>query len=285
VKNSICKANPAGRWTVNDRGVGVSYVIVTQGLNRNKLQSPIVPLFEIKGAPLYDFRKDTTVGGSGSHRWDTQSTWEFSENPVLMEYALERGFFNGTQKMVGKGVNASRLPVAKWSLAANIADENVGSPATKRYRAALIANDGSNSTHDANMTPLLEAMAGSWVELVDVEYPIAGAEQAVAFTITDTDLVRGEGLRFTAKTPRSELINTVSAKYPSPAKFYETVSATQRNLTDALAEDGELLASAIEYDAVTYSVQVDRLADIALRAARYQASADVCILPQWRDSG
>lgn len=282
----IARSNPPGRWTTTDIGVGIAYVIVSQSLNRNKQTSPQQLFFEVQGAPLYDWRLDTTQGGSGPQRWNDQSTWVFSENPTLMEYALERGFFNGTEKMVGKGVPASSLPLSKWTLAANICDEMVtpagGGPLVKKYRAALIATSGPNSTHDANMQPLLESMAGAWVETVDGEYPIAGAEQLVSFTITDDDIMPEEPYRFSAKTPRVELINTVSSTYPSPDKFYAMVPASTRIDAAALAEDeGETLASAIPYEAVIYSEQCDRLSDIAIRAARYQGNAEIVIRPKY----
>lgn len=277
-----------GRWTSDMRGAGVAYAIVTTFLNReSKYTSPIQPIFEIEGARLYDWRKDSTVGGSGLHRWNDQSTWEFTENGVQMMYALERGLFNGTQKMVGKGVHFSKLPLSEWSLAANIADELVvpegGGPSVPRYRASVMAQSGSGSNHDSNMQPLLESMAGSWVERVDGEYPIAGAEQPIAFTITDGDLVREAGYRVSLKLPRSELINTVAIKFPSPESFYEMVPGTTRVDNAALVEDGEELASAITYESVIYSEQVDRLADIAIRAARYQGNAEITIHPKYLD--
>jgi hypothetical protein len=136
----ISKANPAGRWTSAHRGAGIAYAVVTSMLDREKLQQPWDAFFEIQGAPLYDWRKDTTVGGSGAHRWADQTTWQFTENPVLMAYALERGIFNGAEMMVGKGALAARLPLDMWTLAANISDEIVGSG--RRYSAGLIAAAG-----------------------------------------------------------------------------------------------------------------------------------------------
>lgn len=37
----------------------------------------------IKGLKVYDPRKDSTNGGTGSHRFATPSTWEWSDNPAL----------------------------------------------------------------------------------------------------------------------------------------------------------------------------------------------------------
>lgn len=281
----INNARPAGRWTANHRGAGVAYAVVFSELRKNGdgLTSPAKLLFEVVGAPLYDWRKDSTMGGSGAHRWDDQSTWEYSDNPVVQIYNLERGFFNGTQRMVGKAVRASRLPLAEYTQAANICDE-IMSDGSKRYRAHAIAKDGPGANHDANLAPTLEAMCGSWVERVDGEFPIAGAPQAIVATITDDDIKRGAPLRFSAKRKRTELINTVAASYVSPDDFYETKDAATRIDEGALAEDRETLASAIPYAAVTDVRQVDRLADIAIRGARYQASAEIVVHPKFLDT-
>ena len=280
----INNARPTGRWTANHRGAGVAYAIVFSELRKNGdgLTSPAKLLFEVVGAPLYDWRKDSTMGGSGAHRWNDQSTWEYSDNPSVQIYNLGRGFFNGTQRMVGKAVRASRLPLAEYTQAANICDETM-SDGSKRYRAHAIAKDGPGANHDANITPILEAMCGSWVERVDGEFPIAGAPQAIVATITDDDIKRGAPLRFSAKRKRTELINTVAASYVSPDDFYETKDAATRIDAGALAEDRETLASAIPYAAVTDVRQVDRLADIAIRGARYQASAEIVVHPKFLD--
>ncbi|TJV70346.1 MAG: hypothetical protein E5X76_20135 [Mesorhizobium sp.] len=275
----IANANPAGRWTVNHRGAGIAYVVVTNFLNREHLTAPWQAFFEIQGAPLYDWRKDSSIGGSGAHRWDDQSTWEFSENPVLMAYALERGIFNGTEMMVGKGVPASRLPLGNWTLAANICDENVGSG--KRYSAGLIAAAGSGVTHDQNLQPLLEASAATWVEKATGEYPIVGAPQSIAFTFTDDDIMVDEPFRFSLKRTKSELINTLAGTYLEPDNFYQQTPLAIRIDAAALAEDRERLAVSVPYGAVNRSEVGDRLADIAFKASRYQANGEICLHPKF----
>lgn len=275
----IANANPAGRWTADHRGAGVAYAVVTNYLNREKLSQPWQAFFEIEGAPLYDWRKDSSIGGSGAHRWDDQSTWEFSENTVLQAYNLERGFWNGTEVMVGKGVSPSRLPLAEWTLAANVCDENVGTG--RRYSSGLIAAAGSGVTHDQNLQPLLEASAATWVEDATGEYPIVGAAQSAAFTITDDDIMVDEPFRFSAKSTKSKLINTLAGTFQNPENFYEPAPITVRIDAAALAEDRERLASSIPFDAVNRLEVADRLADIAFKASRYQANAEICIHPKF----
>lgn len=280
----ITYARPSGRWTAAHRGAGVAYAVVFSELNKSGdgLTSPAKLLFEVKGAPVYDWRKDSTVGGSGPQRWNDQNTWEYSDNPPVLAYNLERGFFNGGQRMVGKGVRASRLPLAEYTQAANICDE-IMPDGSKRYRAHAIAKDGPGANHDANLTPILEAMCGSWVQRVDGDYPIAGAPQAIVATLTDADFKIGAPFRYSVKRKRTDLINTVASSYISPDDFYETKDAATRIDAGALAEDRETLASAIPFGAVTDPRQVDRLADIAIRGARYQASCDGTIHPKFLD--
>lgn len=281
----IAHANPAGRWTADHRGAGISYVVVFQELNRNKRTSPLKPFFEIDGAPLYDLRLDSTMGGSGPHRWNDQSTWggPGDYNSAIQMYNLERGFYNGTELMVGKAVNVGRLPISEWVQAANICQEINPTTGETRYRSSLIATSGMQVTHDSNMQPLLEACAGSWVETVTGEFPIVGAPQGLAVTITDDDLMPGQQKRFSQYRPRVELINTVAATYSNPESFYEAEAAATRIDASAVAFDRERLATAITYDAVVHPKQVDTLADIAIRGARYQASAEICIKPKYLD--
>ncbi|WP_158259893.1 phage tail protein [Phyllobacterium phragmitis] len=276
----IDNANPPGRWTSDHRGAGISYVIVTSRMEADNLTSPPSLMFEVRGAPLYDPRKDTTVGGSGAHRWNNQDTWEYSDNNAVMMYNLERGIYNGTELMVGRGAAASSLPLSEWFTAMNICDEPMVD-GSKRYTAALIASSGDGVTHDSNMTPLREGCAGSWVEAVTGEYPIVGANQAVVTTFTDDDINFSKPFSLSLYRPTSELVNTVAGTYVSPEAFYETVPLATRIDAIALAQDGERKASKVSYTAVVDHRVGDRLADIAIRASRYQANANLCIHPKF----
>ncbi|MFC7067463.1 phage tail protein [Brucella rhizosphaerae] len=276
----IAYANPAGRWTTAHRGAGLCYAIVTTMTDVDNLTAVPSLMFEVRGAPLYDPRKDSSVGGFGTHRWNDQSTWEFSNNNAVMMFNLERGLYIGTEKLVGRGVAASRLPLSEWFTAMNICDE-VMSDGSKRYSAALIASSGDGVTHETNMTPLREGCAGSWIEAVTGEYPIVGANQAVVATISDDDIAWEKPFQLSLTRTRTELVNTVAASYVSPDLFYETTSLTTRIDALALAQDRERLASKVDYTAVTDHRVGDRLADIAIRASRYQANGSFTVHPKF----
>ncbi|ASV86408.1 hypothetical protein CES85_1075 [Ochrobactrum quorumnocens] len=276
----VAYANPVGRWTTAHRGAGLCYVIVTTITDVDNITAVPGLRFEVRGAPLYDPRKDSSVGGFGSHRWNDQSTWEFSDNPPVIMFNLERGIYIGTEKIVGRGIAASLLPLSEWFTAMNICDE-VMSDGSRRYRAALIASSGDGVTHDSNMTPLREACAGSWVESVRGQYPIVGANQAVVATITDQDIAWEKPFQLSLHRTQSELVNTMAATYVSPDLFYETSPLATRIDAVALAQDRERLASKVDYTAVTDPRVGDRLADIAIRASRYQANGSFVVRPKF----
>jgi len=120
-------ANSGGRWKSTSVGLGVSYFIIDSYLSLEGKTTPHQPLVEVYGPFLYDWRKDTSVGGDGEDRWNDQETWSGDrENPVLQMYLLERGVFVNGSLIVGKGVNPARLPLAEWTVAANICEEEVG---------------------------------------------------------------------------------------------------------------------------------------------------------------
>lgn len=270
----IARANPPTRWTADHRLAGLAYAIVTQQIDREKLPNTWEAFFEVEGL-CYDWRQDSSVGGAGLQRWNDPTTWLPSSNPIVQQYNLERGFWLNGTLLVGKGVSTDRLPLGKWTLAANISDEVVGT--TKRYASAYIATAGQGITHAANMAPLLAACAGSWYEGPDGEYPIAGASQAIVATITDADLIVDEDDRFSRFRTRSELVNTIAGTYASPDAFYDNAPLATRTDAPAFAADRERLATSIPYEAVTDPKVGDRLNDIALRASRYQGNGEICL--------
>lgn len=74
--------------TTNFRLRGVTYLITKFVNNVNtekvwKRGNPQNIKAVVKGLKVYDPRKDSNNGGSGSHRVDDPSTWEWSDNPPL----------------------------------------------------------------------------------------------------------------------------------------------------------------------------------------------------------
>lgn len=71
-----------------------------------------------EGARLYDPRKDSTQGGSGSHRFDNPATWEFTTNLALMR------LWHLCHPIGGK-MAYENMYLPDWQNAANVCDQNV----------------------------------------------------------------------------------------------------------------------------------------------------------------
>jgi hypothetical protein len=104
-----------------------------------------------RGMPVYDPRRDSTAGGSGSHRANDQTTWAYTaggttlgNNPALQALTFLLGWKVGGVLSVGAGVPSSRLAMADWIAAANVCDEAVtlsGGGTQRRYETHGVFGD------------------------------------------------------------------------------------------------------------------------------------------------
>jgi hypothetical protein len=105
-----------GKLTVTDRFAGIALAVVDFLYDTDVYpqgRPNVTALF--RGARCYDPRKDSTAGGSGTHRANDESTWEWTENSALCahRYATWAAGFN---------LPAAELRLADVVAAANAAD-------------------------------------------------------------------------------------------------------------------------------------------------------------------
>lgn len=136
--------------TYTDTLAGYAYSVVAMPTRSFEGQLNISA--RLYGRKLYDPRKDSTAGGSGSHRLANAATWEWSDNPSL---ALA-DWASNTVYGAGEGVLWSSVPAA-----ANANDATVGSPAEKRRTVGVsLTRDGVSL---AAVAETLRAYAGCWL--------------------------------------------------------------------------------------------------------------------------
>src|SRR5690606_30194877 len=186
-------------WTSAMVGKGVCYAIVTALVAPALLNRFPTVQFILKGARLYDVRKDTTAGGSGSHRWATPSTWERTSNPIVIAYNILRGIsYGGEWQWGGRTIGAGQLPLSEWAAAANVCDTVVakaGGGTEAQYRCG-----GMISYADAPadvLDRLMMTCNGRIAEVGGVYKAYAGAAGSATMAITDGAILSTEQQTFT----------------------------------------------------------------------------------------
>lgn len=261
-----------GTWTTNHRMAGICYAAVKFEYDDEDMPSVPSMVFGLKGAKLYDWRKDSTNGGSGTHRWNDPTTWEWSDNPAVCDYNFRRGFYRNGIRVLGMGVPASDLLTDYYTSAANVCDETVteGGASEKRYRIGVLVQD------DAEWRVAVDAfrasMAGEVVERAGSFGIIAGGAYSPVMTITDDDMRADAPSTFSRRVPRSELYNAVSVSWANPRIRYETDKLTP--LTDSTYEvedNSERIVKDVDLSMVYKPYQARRIGKIILEQSRMQA--------------
>jgi len=120
----MLNASVSTEWTTNHRLRGVAYIAASFEYDSRGMFSSIPQLtVVVKGKKLYDPRKDGSIsGGSGSHRYDTPSTFEWSDNAALclLDYLRDDEY--------GKGLASSAVNLQSFQTAANTSDELEDTP-------------------------------------------------------------------------------------------------------------------------------------------------------------
>lgn len=268
------------RWTVDHVGDGCAYVVFTARYDRDKLSQFPSLFFEFKGAPLYDRRKDSTAGGSGTHRAGDIATHEYSENPIIMAENYERGFAVNGDLFCGKGMADDELPFAEWVAAMNVCDEAVsGGP---RYRCGLIVNAGADTPHSANLEAILQSCAATMGSDGVREYPLMNVVEPLTFTIRQSDQLSGTTQTYKRLGPLRAAVNEISGNYPDRDAIWSPRAYGLRQSAVALANHGQRRHAPLDFMMVPWPEQVDRLADIYLREQEFEATATITLPPRFQ---
>lgn len=257
-------------WSTDMIGRGVAYVIVTMLLQRELYSGIPSFVWEVDGVKLYDIRKDTSAGGSGSHRWSNPATWEATDNPVVIAYNLVRGVYHdGEWVFGGQDLAENRLPASSWIAAANecdVAIDLAGGGTEAQYRAGLeIACDGEPLSY---VDELLKSCSGRMAEIGGI-YKIRVGAPAAVYSFSDDDVIVTDGQTFEPFPGLEETYNGAHATYPEPEEAWASKDAPPRySATWEAEDDGRRLVADLSYAAAPYATQVQRLMASAIAEAR-----------------
>ena len=258
-------------WTADMIGRGRALMIVTQRWTKKEANEVAELAAVLQGAKFYDWRKDSTNGGSGTHRWGTPATHEYSANPVVIAYNIMRGIrYDGSVIYGGQNWPARRFDNDSWTAAANVCDENVTLAAggtEKRYR---VGGELSFSETPLDVVDrLLASCAGRMVESGGIYKVTAGGIGASVYSFTDDDVVISEEATGQMFPAREDICNTITGTYVEPDNGGQTTAYKKRTNATYIAEDnGEERSKAMDFDYVRNNRQGQRLALHALNDNR-----------------
>lgn len=251
---------PERPWTSDMIGRGTAYAIVTFLYDRKKFPGLPRVRFELNGIPLYDPRKDTTVGGSGSHRWNNKATWEPSVNPEVGKYNILRGIALDDGSVYGGNFPAEDVPLASWFTSMNECDLLVtnGSGTEPQYRAGIEV--GVDEQPADIIGELMKVCAGNIAEIGGLWKTRVGAPGTPTYLFTDADVVTSSPQDFQPFPNMAGSYNGAHATYPDPEKSWETSEATPYyNSTHEAADRNFRLTADLNLVACPYPAQVRRL--------------------------
>lgn len=223
----------------------------------------------MRGALVYDPRLDdlqTGIPGSGSHRVDTPSTWEYSENPALCRAHYIR------HDRFGPGFTSSDVDWVTLAAQADICDELVSIPGAatqKRYTMNGVVSMAD--TPKAILESMATADHGVTLFLPAGIQIMVGAWKASTYTLTE-DWLAGT-VSATSALPTDDHYNGVRGQYISKDADFTLVEFQPRISSAYETEDGiGRVWSDIVLPFTNEEFTAQRLAIIELKKSRQQAS-------------
>lgn len=279
-------SDPDFPYDSNRKGIGCAYAIVTTRYSESLWQGVPDLKFEVQSIPLYDPSKDSSVGGSGTQRWATPSTWggDGDDLPIVQAYNLLRGMsYAGTWVYGFQGVTQPQLPDADWIAQIAVCRALVNTDATTteyRYRA------GGFLTFDtecgAALETIMAACAGRIADCGGIYKPLAGTVTTNSFSFTDDTLISTEDAPYNPVKQLADMINGVTATYPDPAQGYEMKSSPAYYRTDLEAADqNRRLLADLTLTNVPYPYQVQRLQKNLVTEVRRTRRHQVTLPPSY----
>jgi hypothetical protein len=264
-------------------GTGVPYVIVFARAPERSDEGE-KPLFQgvpslkfvTYGTRWYNPAADTTVGGSGAHRWDNPATWggDGDFNAIVQLYNLFRGIRYDGQWLYGmQATSAARLPIVNWIAGINAAQAGIDGPSGTEptYRAGGEVQVGAQVATTAEA--LLTAANAKAIENGGAYSVVVGPPGAAVAAFTDGDILSTEEQTFAPFLALSDMVNALHASWPNPAEGWGPKKhVLLRPELEPLAGNRRL-AAPVSLDMVPYPGQVQRLTLSAmleaLRARRH----------------
>tara|TARA_R100001440_G_scaffold3945_1_gene9317 strand:- start:388 stop:3396 length:3009 start_codon:yes stop_codon:yes gene_type:complete len=270
-------------WTSNHRLRGLAYLAIKFKWNADKFGSLPTVNAIVQGKKIYNPNLDRTkTGGSGSHREDTSSTWEFSDNPVyqLLDYLRNDRY--------GMGIPNSYFDsnYADWQTAGDVCDTNI-TPFSGASQINLMDSHTVVDTSKKAIENVREFVKGcrAFLNFSAGKYKIlVESSGSASITLTEDNILGG--ITVSSKNKNSRY-NRVIVNFINPDKNFmsdtaqfppvdETgIASADQHATMKTADGGLLLEGRFDFPMFTSPYQAQEMAEIILRRSR--SSLDVTL--------
>ncbi len=266
-------AGAGAKWGANSSLTGVAHMSLRYVYSQEKWPQNIPSRYTqvVKGAPVYDPRRDVSRGGT--HVITDQSTWEYlpldsNGKPIGRNNALQVLWYligwriNG-KLVAGRGVDPSDLNLDAFIVAANDC-ETMG-----WYSDCILSTGDSHSTNES----ILSSAAGG--QLLDTggrySYRVAVDDTANIAAYLNDDHIVG-GVQWTPKLKMSDQFNEIAGTFvdPSPTSLYQPRAFPMVWDQAYYDADGFKRRRTINFGAVQDPAQAQKLARIELNRGRVQ---------------
>ena len=270
-------------WTTNHRLRGVAYLSLRFEWNSDAFGSIPTVQAIVQGKKVYNPNLDgTKTGGTGSHREDTSSTWEYSDNPIyqLLDYLRNDRY--------GMGIANSYFDsnYADFQTAGDVCDANI-TPFSGADQIDLIDSHAVIDTSQKIIDNTKKFLTGSraFLNYHAGKYQVTvETSGSASITLTEDNIIGGIGV---SSKDKNERYNRVIVTFINPDKNYqvdeaqfppvdETGQATaDQHATMKTADGGILLEGRFDMPSIANPYQAQEMAEIILRRSR--SSLDVTL--------
>ena len=247
----------AENWTVNHIGHGVAYAVVYIPIDPDAMSGGLQNVtFKVRGSKVYDPRKDSTMGGSGSHLADDPTTWEWSDNSILcaLDYLRFKGF---------KKLSLSKFDLTHIIEQANICDEEVeytASNGTSQFEKRFTSNGTwmYDESPPSVLQRLLMSCGGKPYRRGGRIYLQTASYHGVA-TVTLTDDDAADIIKMSPHRELRDRVNLVRASFVDPRKGYQPTDAPVVKNSTYITSDGMELEDDLQLSFTNSSTMAQRL--------------------------
>lgn len=274
---------PERPWSADMIGRGSCYAIVTFAYDRSVYNGLPRVRFEMNGIPLYDPRRDTTVGGSGAQRWANKATWQWSVNPMVMAYNVKRGVSLLDGSVHGGNFPADDLPLASWFTAMNECDLTVSDGASGTQPQYMAGLEVSVDEEPADViAELMKACTGQIADIGGTWKARSGPPGIPVLAMTDADIVISKEQNFRPFPNFASSYNGAHATFPDPYSAWEPKEAPPLYKPAYEAQDqGQRLIAELNLVAVPFAAQVRRIMHSAVEEERRFRRHEITLPPDY----